>query len=221
MASAGAATPSILARIAVTAPVISSTVSPRTRNAIKRPPIWDGVTSPDIMLSNASNAASRLNAAPVATCPMSALISTICPSMRPARSHRARSHRARLAAAGRGVPIRGEVEEVLEDQVTVLGRDAFGVELHPMHGQAAVLQRHHQLIPGLRGDREIPGHRGAIDHEGMIARRLERAVDAAEHALALVAHLGKLAMHGDGGAHHLAAERLADRLVAEADAEHR
>ncbi len=35
MASGGASTRSIFARIVVTAPVISSTVSPRTRNAIK------------------------------------------------------------------------------------------------------------------------------------------------------------------------------------------
>jgi hypothetical protein len=54
MALSGAATGSIFARMAVTAPVISSTVSPRTRRPISRPPICDGVTSPDIMLSNAS-----------------------------------------------------------------------------------------------------------------------------------------------------------------------
>src|SRR5260370_23705559 len=164
MASGGASTPSILRRIAATAPVISSTVSPRTRSAIKRPPICDGVTSPDIMLSNASNAASRLNAAPVATCPMSALISTMLPSMRPARSRQ-----ALFAAARRGLPIPGDVEEVLQDQVTVLGRDAFGVKLHPVHGQAVMLERHHQAGAGLRGDREMPPHRGAIEHQGMIA----------------------------------------------------
>ena len=50
MASGGAATRSILARMAVTAPVISSTVSPRTRSAISSAPICDGVASPDIML---------------------------------------------------------------------------------------------------------------------------------------------------------------------------
>src|ERR1700734_841320 len=210
MASAGATTPSILPRIAVTAPVISSTVSPRTRKAINRPPICEGVTSPDIMLSNASNAASRLSAAPVATCPMSALISTM-----------ASMHPARPAAAGGGVPIRSEVEEVLQDQVAVLGGDAFGVELDAVHRQGAMLKGHDQAVRRLRGDREIAGHRGAIDHQGMVTRRLEWAVDAAEHALALVAHLGELAVHGQGRAHDVAAEGLADRLVAEADAEHR
>ncbi len=67
IASGGASTLSILARIAVTAPVISSTVSPRTRSAISRPPICEGVASPDIMRSNACAASSRDSVAPEAT----------------------------------------------------------------------------------------------------------------------------------------------------------
>src|SRR5262249_41220477 len=51
--------------------------------------------------------------------------------------------------------------------------------------------------------------------------RLEWPIDAAEHAAALMVHLGELAMHRRGRAHHITAERLADRLVAKADAEHR
>ena len=76
-ASAGASTRSILARIADTAPVISSTVSPRTRSAISNPPICEGVASPDIMLSNADAASSRDSVAPVATFPMIDLRSSI------------------------------------------------------------------------------------------------------------------------------------------------
>ena len=220
MASAGAGTVSIFARIAVTAPVISSTDSPRTRSAISRPPICDGVTSPDIMLSKASNAASRLNAAPVATCPISALMSAMLPSMRPARIRRHDSpiRSARPVAAFHW---RGEIEEILQDEMAVLGSDALGMKLHAVHRKRAVLQRHHQAVAGLRGDCKIVRHRGALDHERMIARRLERAIDTAEHAFSLVAHLGELAVDGDRRAHHLAAERLADRLVAEADTEHR
>src|SRR5947209_8240497 len=76
-ASGGALTRSILARIADTAPVISSTVSPRTRSAISKPPICDGVASPDIMLSKADAASSRVRVAPVATFPMIDLRSSI------------------------------------------------------------------------------------------------------------------------------------------------
>ncbi len=39
-ALSGASTGSILARIVATAPEISLTVSPRTRSAIRKPPIW-------------------------------------------------------------------------------------------------------------------------------------------------------------------------------------
>src|SRR6186713_1614864 len=76
-ASAGALTRSILLRIADTAPVISSTVSPRTRSAINSPPICEGVASPDIMLSKAEAASSRDSVAPVATFPMIDLRSSI------------------------------------------------------------------------------------------------------------------------------------------------
>ncbi len=76
-ASSGAVTRSILARIADTAPVISSTVSPRTRSAISNPPICEGVASPDIMLSKADAASSRDKVAPVATLPMIDLRSSI------------------------------------------------------------------------------------------------------------------------------------------------
>src|SRR5258707_10671582 len=53
IASSGAATVSILARMAVTAPVISSTVSPPTRRPIRHAPISSGATQPGIMLLNA------------------------------------------------------------------------------------------------------------------------------------------------------------------------
>ena len=76
-ALAGAFTRSILARIAETAPVISSIVSPRTLKPISRPPICEGVASPDIMLSNAEAASSRDSVAPVATFPMIDLRSSI------------------------------------------------------------------------------------------------------------------------------------------------
>src|SRR6516164_267367 len=76
-ASGGAVTRSIFERIAETAPVISSTVSPRTRSAINRPPICEGVASPDIMLSKAQTASSRDSVAPVATLPMIDLRSSI------------------------------------------------------------------------------------------------------------------------------------------------
>jgi hypothetical protein len=66
MAPSGAFTRSIFARMADTAPVISSTVSPRTRSAIRKPPICAGVTSPESRASNACSASARLKLPPEA-----------------------------------------------------------------------------------------------------------------------------------------------------------
>src|SRR5258705_2880356 len=55
----------------------------------------------------------------------------------------------------------------------------------------------------------------------MVARRPKRAVDAAKDALAAMADLGQLAMHRQGRTHDVAAEGLADRLMAETDAQDR
>ena len=59
MVPGGASIVSALARMMRAAPVISSTVSPRTRSAIRKPPICDGVALPLMMMSNAASARSR------------------------------------------------------------------------------------------------------------------------------------------------------------------
>ena len=77
MASAGASTVSILARMVATAPEISSTVSPRTRSAMRKPPIWLGVASPDMTISKAERASSNVRDPPLATLAMWVLKSLI------------------------------------------------------------------------------------------------------------------------------------------------
>src|SRR6202011_1883795 len=108
--------------------------------------------------SNALQAISRDSTAPDATCSINALISTMLPPFdpfdliafsaatatsaafsasggreRPALMCPPRSCRA--APAGRHVPLRCDVQEIRQDEVTVLGRDAFRVELDAMHRQ--------------------------------------------------------------------------------------
>ena len=58
----------------------------------------------------------------------------------------------------------------------------------------------------------------AIDDERMIARRLKRPVDAAKHAARIMRDVRQLAVHRQGRANDLAAENLADRLMAKAHA---
>src|SRR5262245_56606563 len=133
-ASGGASTPSILERMVVTAPVILSTVSPRTRNAISKPPICEGVASPDIIRSKAPAASSRVRLAPVATLAMSALKSSAMVGVSGSRVDFgvASKHGATSAF---GVPGSGNVQKILQHQMPVLRSDAFRVELHAVYGK--------------------------------------------------------------------------------------
>src|ERR1051325_7102256 len=142
MAPAGASTLSILARMVVTAPVISSTVSPRSRRPIKSPPICEGVASPDIIRSNAVAASSRESVAPVATLPMRVLNSSMTQL----------SVWFRRPPAARGVPGVGKVEKIFQDDVAVLRCDAFRVKLHAVNRQRLVRGPHQQSAVRLRRD---------------------------------------------------------------------
>ena len=82
-------------------------------------------------------------------------------------------------------------------------------------------QAHDRAVVGLGGDLEHVGHDVAVDDERVVAGRLERVGQAGEHARAVVADQRRLAVHHLGRAHDVAAEDLADALVAEAHAEHR
>ena len=73
MVPSGASMRSARARIACAPPVISSTLSPRTRSAMRKPPICDGVAAPSIIASKAARDSSTESTAPPATRPMSAL----------------------------------------------------------------------------------------------------------------------------------------------------
>src|ERR1700722_9473797 len=230
MAPGGACTRTILARMAVTAPVISSTVSPRTRSPMRSAPICDGVASPDIICSKASAASSRVNSAPVATLPIKprncavtvspSINRLIGPRSRPLRRVR-RGVRSFLPPSGRRVPGCGEVQKILQHQMAVLGRDALGMELHAMHRQVRMGEAHHHAVVGIGGHGELARHARTLDHQRVIARRLERRIDAAKNAGAVVADLRQLAVPLGRSAHHFPPKSIADRLMAEADAEDR
>src|SRR5215475_10343987 len=209
IASGGASTRVILARMVVTAPVISSTVSPRTRRPISRPPICEGVASPDIMRSKAPAASSRVRLAPVATLVMSALKSSAIVNVSGCRLQRRCFARRHWAPTSLFIPGGGDVEKIPEHQIPVLRGDAFRVELHTMHRKACMDQPHDQAVARLGIHRKFVRHAHALNHERMIARCLQRSVNASKHAGTLVADLGDLSMLR-GCAHHLAAKSLPD-----------
>ena len=117
MAPGGASIGVALARMTRAAPVISATVSPRTRSAIRKPPICAGVASPD-MITFERRFGLRLRSglaggerAPVAAC-----------------IEAGRAHQAACPAR-----CRGQGKEILQHRVAMLRRDALGMELHAVN----------------------------------------------------------------------------------------
>jgi hypothetical protein len=112
-------------------------------------------------------------------------------------------------------------KEVLQQFVAALGGNRFRMELHALDRQRPVPQPHDLAVGGPGGDLEALGQRLALDCQRVIAGGGERARQAGEHADARVLDGGGLAVHQRPGSDHPAAERVADCLVAEADAEDR
>ena len=119
-------------------------------------------------------------------------------------------------------------QEVADHLATAFGEHAFRMELHALDGQAAMTQAHDDGAASLagavgfrsaRGDGEFSGKRIFRDDEGVVAGAGERSGQAGEDALAVVRDGAGFAVHEVLGADDLAAEGLADGLVAEADAE--
>src|SRR4029077_17440555 len=95
------------------------------------------------------------------------------------------------------------------------------MKLHAMHGQTAVRDTHNETILGFGSHVEFAREARAIDHQRMIPRRLKRRIDAAKNAGAAMLDFRQFAMNRQRRPHNLAAERLADCLMAETDAEDR
>src|SRR5688500_5963371 len=83
-------------------------------------------------------------------------------------------------------------DEVAEQRVAVLGQDRFGMELHALDRERAMAQAHDLLdravlVFGPCRHVQAGRQRRLLDHQRVVARRLERIGQAAEHAPAVVA----------------------------------
>ncbi len=105
--------------------------------------------------------------------------------------------------------------------MAVLRGDALGVELHAVDRMLDVHQAHDQAVLGGGDGREAGRQRLALDDQRVIAGAGEFVIEAAEDATAVVGDGRGLAVHQVRGADHPAAVGLADRLMAETDAEDR
>ena len=110
-------------------------------------------------------------------------------------------------------------QEVAEEGETCGGEDGFGVELDAFDGKLAVAEAHDDAVGGFGGDFEAARQRAAFDDERMIARGFEILREAAKNRFAVVMNFAGLTVHDFFRADDFATERVADGLMAEADAE--
>src|SRR5689334_4180051 len=113
------------------------------------------------------------------------------------------------------------VDEILEQLPAVLGEDRLGVKLHAFDRQLPMTDRHDFTVFRRGRDVEHLGEARALDGERVVARGVERRRHPGEHTALVMHDRRQLAMHHPLGADDARAERLPDRLVAEAYAEDR
>src|SRR5579872_1317545 len=115
----------------------------------------------------------------------------------------------------------GQVQEIAQDLPAMLAGDALRVELNPVRRTLPMLDAHDKPLVALGADLEFGGRARPLDDERMIAGGGKGSVQAAEEPARIVRNARRLAVHRRGRAHNLGPERLTDRLMAEADPEHR
>src|SRR5687768_10620265 len=103
----------------------------------------------------------------------------------------------------------------------MLGEQRLGVELHALHRQAAVAQPHDLAVLGFGADLEARGQSLALDDQRVVTGGHKTILQLGENPPAIMLDARNLAVHHLLRAHHLAAERLSDRLVAKAYTEDR
>jgi hypothetical protein len=120
------------------------------------------------------------------------------------------------AAAGSG----REGDEVRDEPLAVFGPDRFGMELHTPRRPAAVADRQERAVVGPRDGLERR-RQGRLDDERVVAHGAKALRDAVEERVAVVEDRADAPVHDVRAGHDAGAREVGERLVAEADAEHR
>lgn len=103
----------------------------------------------------------------------------------------------------------------------MFGLDAFGVELHPVHWQFAVLQAHDRPIVKFGSNFQTVRKRRALYGEGMVPRGFERGRKTCEQGFSGMVDRAHFTVNDFMAAHDFAAKGLSDCLMAKADAHQR
>ena len=111
-----------------------------------------------------------------------------------------------------------ELEEVLQNFHSALGRDAFRVKLYAPDWERFMAQAHNFAFLGFRGHFERVRERGAFNEQGVIAGGGKVLRHVFEDVAIFVMDGRCLAVHQAIGANDTPAEIMADRLMSEAHA---
>src|SRR4051794_18573324 len=173
------------------------------RRMVCASPSISSTVSPLVRSAISTPAVSTSEALP---CMISASTSAVCSVVRSRRP----------ASASIAFVMTGLGKEVLQQPLAVGRENGLGMELDAEGRQLAVAHRHQHAAAARRGDQLV--RELVVDHERVVAPDDERRRQAVEQAAAVVLDCGRLSVDGHV-ADHAAAERLRERLVAEADAQ--
>jgi hypothetical protein len=114
---------------------------------------------------------------------------------------------------------RAALEAVDDQPAPVVGGDGLGVELHAVERPGAVVESHHDAVRYPRGETEALGHRA--DDQRVVPNGHEALRDPGEQRALVVLDRAEAAVHDLAGVLDRAAGDVRERLVAQADAQHR
>src|SRR3989344_3895959 len=183
--------------------VVSPSVSPRIRMAVRAAAAWVGVGSPRRQAAKNSPASSS---------------ESVPPSARRESSGLKASDMQGGSDLGQALDAR-KVEEVAQQLVAAFGRDGFRVELNAVDRPRLVLDAHDLAVLGPSRDLQNLRQMVRFDGKAVVAGGRERGFQPREDTRVRVMDETGFPMHEGAGANDFAAKRLADRLMAEADAE--
>src|SRR4051812_41206370 len=168
-------------------------------------PTSSATVSPFVRSAISTPAVSTSDALPAITSASTAAVSSAV------RSRRDASASSAWVRTGLG-------KEVRQQALALGGEHRLGVELDA-EGRQLAMAHGHQHAAAARGGLELAGQ-VLVDHEAVVAGHLERVRKPVEQPFAVVLDLRRLAVHRHVP-HDAPAERLPERLVAEADAKRR
>src|SRR5690606_25772390 len=95
------------------------------------------------------------------------------------------------------------------------------MKLYAFDRKGFMSQPHYYTVIGFRGYFECFRHRAAFDDQRMISSHRDPVRYTAKYRPSVVVDLGGMSVHRTRGSDHLAAIKLADRLMAETYAKYR